>query len=270
MSTKRSSPTADVSQSKKQKKSHNTPSTIARSSPKSSAPAKPVNTRVRFSASPPPAATERAAKTSTALPVAEAEDDEDDSDSAPEDITTSAAATAVKAADLKRAQAQGEEREAEKQRRREKDAKLKAQTKDRAKKQKRKPSSAPAATANPSGDIQSEQKAVEGDDDVPDLLPDEILQDPSLMNRPPTPSPEPESTPRRERLKAKSKVVKLDATEKRPKDVVRNGVTLSVLPKRSAVLPPKASKNGADVRKQWLDEGRTFSEKRRLGLLKGR
>ncbi|KAJ9300833.1 hypothetical protein DTO271G3_1997 [Paecilomyces variotii] len=84
---------------------------------------------------------------------------------------------------------------------------------------------------------------------LPALLPDEILNAAPDV-RPPTPPPE-DAVPEH---KKPSKLRFLDKVEKAPKDIKRGGTTVRVLDgrKSTAVLPPKVSKAGRNVKEGWL------------------
>ncbi|KAL1883679.1 hypothetical protein Plec18167_002686 [Paecilomyces lecythidis] len=84
---------------------------------------------------------------------------------------------------------------------------------------------------------------------LPALLPDEILNAAPDV-RPPTPPPE-DVAPEQ---KKPNKLRFLDKVEKAPKDIRRGGTAVRVLDgkKSTAVLPPKISKAGRNVREGWL------------------
>ncbi|KAL9089471.1 MAG: hypothetical protein Q9159_002511 [Coniocarpon cinnabarinum] len=282
MSLKRRSPETDTPPTKKAKKPQPTPkSSQSKGAIPSQSSAKPIRLS---STSPAPPDSNQDPVTAPSPPQSAAvSEHSDDSDDAPEDITTSAATTAAKSAAASRSRAQEQEREERRRQRRERDARLKAQAGTKPKKRQT-DSTADAATdsTKPRSRQKDETQPEDLDEDedeetdeagakIPNLLPESLLNDPTLFARPPTPetdlkpSHKAKSSTKNHRTR-RNKVVKLDVPDKTPKDVVKNRVRYSVLPEVSKVLPPKSGRTARNMRAQWLFQGREWARGRRSGV----
>ena len=172
-------------------------------------------------------------------------------------MSAATAAAQVKAAAAEQTQTKERARKEQREKRREKEEEQKARARKREIKEKRKERKKAKANAN---------TVLEDDeDDLPARLPESLLADETLFDRPPT--PEVEDKPKKAKNETRrSQRVNLDAKEKKRKDLKKGDVIVSVLKSESSFLPPKASKESQNMRSQWLEMNRQAHEQTRLGL----
>ncbi|KAJ4356440.1 uncharacterized protein N0V89_004473 [Didymosphaeria variabile] len=218
-----------------------------------------------------PAETTVQVKSKEAPAAAEPEDDGSDSDEAPEMVTTSVAESKAKAAaeETSRArQAQQAKEESRRQERADRIAQQQTEKREREEKKARKLAKSQAKLARRQQREDSSPGRAPMDVDMhnlPDLLPDSILEA-AGDRRPPTPPPvrggKTEEEVRKEKMNRHIKF--LERGEKSIKDVKKGKVNVSVLAQRNALLAPKVNRDTKNIREHWL-KGREADRKGRGG-----
>ncbi|MDI1488909.1 MAG: hypothetical protein OHK93_008186 [Ramalina farinacea] len=159
----------------------------------------------------------------------EMDGDDTSDDDVPEEATAAAGDDKVGAAFQQAAESKAREEEARRAKRREHQQRMKSQAKR------------PRQTQGKDSGKKPRSKAP-----LPALLPDEILN--AEPSAPIVPLPQSRSTAP---LKANKKLL-LDKIEKPPKDLVRGKTRIRVSADERAILPPKSSGKGKELREKWL------------------
>lgn len=256
-----------------------------------STPALPPRKHIRFNSASPPPAIEAPAIAHESAVVEDAAEESDD-DAAPEEVSLSTAKAQSRAVEEKAEQVVKELSESAKRKRRRRDARLKAQaegsTKRKEKKEK-KPNTALEALEeadNEDGEQPGEKlsksakqkqrrkqrEKMEGKkedkmegptvsllDEIPDLLPEELLATEAPI-RLPTPPPSSKVGLSKDAKTFEPFAAMNIPRESAPKDLTYNNLSVRVLGTKNALLPPKATSRSKSIRDTWLKGRSAFAK----------
>ncbi|RDI81702.1 hypothetical protein Vi05172_g8443 [Venturia inaequalis] len=254
-----------------------------------STPALPPRNHIRFNSASPPPAIEAPAIAHESAVVEEAAEESDD-DAAPEEVSLSTAKAQSRAVEEKVVK---ELSESAKRKRRRRDARLKAQAegsiKRKEKKEKKKPNTALEALEeadNEDGEQSVEKlsksakqkqrrkqrEKMEGKkedkmeeptvsllDEIPDLLPEELLATEAPI-RLPTPPPSSKVGLSKDAKTFEPFAAMNIPRESAPKDLTYNNLSVRVLGTKNALLPPKATSRSKSIRDTWLKGRSAFAK----------
>ena len=148
---------------------------------------------------------------------------------------------------------------AEKRKRQDRAARLKEQAQPSLRKQKDIATQEEVATED-AADLSND---LSDDEDIPELLPDEVLAEEFTR----LPTPPPVGRKQRNESPIQRKAIRLDTGP--PKDIKVGPVNVSVLEKFNRLLPPKATSGGKSLREAWLvgrrGKGGLAVERRKVG-----
>lgn len=258
------------------------PATSAEEQTGEQTPTLPARNHVRFnSASPPPAIKNPAiAKPQV---VAEQEAEESDDDAAPEEVSLSTAKAQSRAVEEQTEQVIKELGESAKRRRRRRDAQLKAQVagstkrigskaktvlkvveegettdaEHSAQKEKKKSKNKNSKTKRKHKEAQEPTTTLL--DNIPDLLPDELLATEAPV-RLPTPPPSSNAGLSKDTKTFEPFAAMKIPRESAPKDLIYNDLSVRVLGRKNALLPPKVTSRSKSIRDTWLKGRSAFAK----------
>jgi hypothetical protein len=234
-------------------------------------PTLPVRNHIRFgSASPPPVLETTTAALVTQSAVDNVADEESDDDAAPETISLSTAQAQTRAVQEQAEQIVKEISETAKRRRRRRDAQLKAQAAGSTKrkfKEAKNGADKQAAVAEEAADEDESPAVAEMKptkpsyslDNIPALLPDELLATEAPVRLPTPPQSSKPSQIKDKKTPEAFAALKIPR-ESAPKDLTYDNLKVRVLTQNNPLLPPPASGRSKDVREAWL-KGRPSFEK---------
>lgn len=251
----------------------------------------PARNHIRFnSASPPPAIEAPAVIQKPA--VVEEEAEESDDDAAPEEVSLSTAKAQSRAVEEKVEQLVKGLSESAKRKRRRRDAQLKAQVEGSTKRKEKKEKQAktalqPVEEVNNEDEEQTvaklskstkqrqrrkQKEKIEGKtdskteeptvsllDDIPDLLPAELLATEAPL-RQPTPPPSSKAVLSKDAKPFAPFAAMNIPRESAPKDLTYNNVSVRVLGIKNALLPPKVTSRSKSIRDTWLKGRSAFAK----------
>jgi U3 small nucleolar RNA-associated protein 16 len=240
-------------------------------------PALPVRNHIRFnSASPPPATATPAIV--QAPEVVEDEAEESDDDAAPEEVSLSTSKAQSRAVEEQTEQIAKELSESAKRKRRRRDAQLKAQAAGSTKRKEKKEKTAleKVEEREDEGDEQSMEKSgkkkqkrkekkeeIEKSlyslDNIPDLLPDELLATEAPIRLPTPPTTSKLSLSKDMKTFEPFAPLKIPR-ENAPKDLTYNNLSVRVLVQKNPLLPPKVTSRSKSIRETWLKGRSAFAK----------
>jgi len=243
-------------------------------------PALPVRNHIRFNSASPPPAIEAPAIVQTQV-VVQDEAEESDDDAAPEEVSLSTAKAQSRAVEEQTEQTTKELSESAKRKRRRRDAQLKAQAAGSTKRKEKKEKITLKAVEegeNEDGEQLVEKKVKAGKkkrkheekkeestkslyslDNLPDLLPDELLATEAPARLPTSPQSLKPSLSKDMKTFEPFAAMKIP-TERAPKDLTYNNLSVRVLGQKNSLLPPKVTSRSRSIRETWLKGRSAFAK----------